>query len=135
MLRLRAFGFLLGNGSAVLFFQNCFRIIYPDRSTESSSLLFSLRCRSSLIDFVLVYEIQVQSEEQKIKRKEVRDFTDTSFHNIGFFGFQILPAPEFSVSDGYQVVSQGLKYKGKHEVQIKGKAICKNQAIIRSGES
>jgi len=29
-------------------------------------------------------KIQIQSKEQEIERKEIRDFTDSLFHNTGF---------------------------------------------------
>ena len=88
MLSFRISRLLSGNSSCntVFLFEELLRVFNENSATKGSRALL----RVSLVSYgnlILMDKVQVQSEEQEVERKEVRDFTDTSFHNTGFIGF------------------------------------------------
>ena len=59
-------------------------VINENSFTESGSTgIIYRRCGN----FVFVDEIEVKRKEKQVERKEVRDFTDTSFHKYWIYRF------------------------------------------------
>ena len=69
---------------ALFFMQIFFRMFGQYGTTESSGLAFITAVHIAGALLVFVNEVDVYSKEQKVKGKEIGNFTDAAFHSDGF---------------------------------------------------
>ena len=75
-------GVIRTGGYGILFIRRL--VVNENRFTESGSTGIIYR---GCGDLVFVDEIQVKCKEKQVKRKEIRDFTDTPFHKYWIYRF------------------------------------------------